>query len=282
MPAHIPWHNHTNRVKRAYYLRIRAKMALIHMEEEENRSMPSYLHQVVAIEKDHKDKASQELTRVTGLLNNSGKLTGIARSYTPRDEGGSVLPPESTRVQVKAGQSVKSMQAHLASLFDVVATKDWANCIAKSDVVVDGKVIIANAPATYILFLEKQLAELLAFAKKLPALDPSFSWEHDASQDCWVTPPVETVRTKKTKKSTTVFEGTQHHPPQFLVWDEDIPEGTWSTLHYSGAMQQEEINAIIERIEKLQKSVKFAREQANRQEVTQQHVGEAVLQYVFG
>jgi hypothetical protein len=90
------------------------------------------------------------------------------------------------------------------------------------------------------------------------------------------------VRTKKTKKSQTAFEGNQHHPPQFFVWDEDIPEGTWSTLHYSGAMQQEEINAIVARIEKLQKAVKFAREQANRQEVTQQQHGEDILRYVFG
>jgi hypothetical protein len=136
--------------------------------------MPSYLHQVVAIEKDHKDKAAQELARVAGLLTNSGKLSGIARNYTPRDENSASLPSESTRVQVQAAQSIKSMQAHLAALFDVVATKDWANCVAKADIVVDGKTLVTGAPATYILFLEKQLAELLAFAKKLPALDPAF------------------------------------------------------------------------------------------------------------
>lgn len=244
--------------------------------------MGQYLHQIVAVEKDHKDKTSQEFTRAQSLLSNSGKLTGIARSYTPRDENGATLPSESTRVQVKAAQVVKDLQAHLASLFDVVATKDYTNCVAKANIVVDGAVLLPAVPATYILFLEKQLAELLSFVKKLPALDPAFDWKYDASQDCWVTMPTETVRTKKSKKSQTVFEGNQHHPPQFLVWDEDIPEGTWSTLHYSGAMQQSEINAIIARIEKLQKAVKFAREEANRAEVTQQHVGETVLRYVFG
>lgn len=241
-----------------------------------------HLNQIIAVEKDHKDKASQELTRVSGLLSNTGKLTGIARTYSPRDENGSPLPPESTRVQVKAADITKSIQAHLVSLFDVVATKDWANCLAKADIVVDDKVLVSAAPATFILFLEKQLAELLAFAKKLPVLDPAFSWQYDQAQDCWVTPPSETVRTRKVKKSQTAFEGNQHHPPQIIVWDEDAPEGTWSTLHYSGAMQQGEINAIIERIEKLQRAVKFAREEANRQVVTQQHVGADILQYIFG
>ena len=241
-----------------------------------------FLHQIVAVENDHKDKACQQLSHAQGLLSNSGKLTGIARSYTPRDENGAVLPSESTRVQVKAAQIVKDLQAHLASLFDVVATKDYTNCLAKADIVVDGKALLTGVPATYILFLEKQLAELLAFVKKIPALDPARSWSHDESQDCWVSPPEESIRTKKTKKAQTVFEGNQYHKPEFLVFDEDIPEGTWSTLHYSGAMQQSEINAIITRIETLQKAVKFAREHANRQEVTQQRVGETILHYVFG
>lgn len=251
-------------------------------KEKRTNRMPSSLSQIIAVEKDHKDKASQQLAHAAATLSNNGKITGIARTYTPRSEEGTQLPAESTRVQVKASKVIEEMQHHLASLFDVVATKDWANCQAKADVVIDGKVLIAGAPATYILFLEKQLAELLSFAKKLPVLDPSHSWEHDKAQDCWVTPATETVRTKKVKKSQTAFAGNEHHPPQFFVWDEDVPEGTWSTHHYSGAMQQQEINGIVTRIEKLQKAVKFAREAANRQEVAHMHVGDGVLRYIFG
>lgn len=242
----------------------------------------SHLSQVIAVEKDHKDKVSQEMSRAIGTLSNSGKLTGIARTYTPREENGMILPPESTRVQTSARQVITDLQTHLASLFDVVATKDWTNCLAKADIILDGTPLLTGVPATYILFLEKQLTELLSFAKKLPSLDPASSWQYDQSQDCWMTAPTETVRTKKSKKSQTIHEGNQHHPPQFLVWDEDVPEGTWATIHYSGAMQQSEINAIIARIEKLQKAVKYAREEANRQEVTHQHVGEKILRYVFG
>lgn len=244
--------------------------------------MPTHLSQIIAVEKTHKDKANQQLNQALTHLSNSGRLTGIARSYTPHEETGTKLPGESTRVQIKADQIIADLQTHLVSLFDVVATKDWANCEAKADIVVEGTTLLQGAPATYILFLEKQLAELLAFVKKIPALDPSFSWEHDQAQDCWVTEPTETVRTRKTKKSQVLFEGNQHHPPQFLVWDEDVPEGTWKTLHYSGAMPQSAINAIQDRIEKLQKAVKFARESANRQEVAQMHVGKALLQYIFG
>jgi hypothetical protein len=246
------------------------------------RKMPTHLSQIIAIEKDHKDKANQQLQHALTVLTNSGRLTGIARSYTPIDENGIKLPGESTRVQVKATQVIKDLQGHLVSLFDVVATKDWANCEAKADVVVDSRILIKDAPATYLLFLEKQLAELLALVKKMPVLDPSFSWEYDQAQDCWITEPTETIRTKKSKKAQQIFEGNQYHKPEFVLFDIDEPEGTWKTLHYSGAMPQSEINAIQTRIEILQRAVKFAREAANRQEVVQQHVGQTVLHYLFG
>lgn len=244
--------------------------------------MTNYLAQIIAVEADRKKDAAHELNQAQNLLGNKGPFTGITRAYTSSEEDGEPLPAESTRVQQRATQVIKGVQKYLVSLFDVVATKDYTNCVAKADITIDGKILLPAVPATYILFLEKQLAELLNFAKKLPVLDPAFSWQYDQTSDCWSTPPVETVRTKKIKKSQTVFEGNQHHAPQFLVWDEDKKAGTWSTIHYSGAMQQSEINAIIERIEKLQKAVKFAREAANRQEVTQQHMGETVLHYLFG
>lgn len=244
--------------------------------------MVTHLSQVIAIEKDVKDKAASALAHARNLLSNSGKLTGISRSYTPNEDGGAVLPSESTRVQVKVSTVLKDIQAHLASLFDVTATKDWTNCQAKADVIVDGAVLLKNVPATYLLFLEKQCAELLSFARSLPTLDAAEVWTYDNSQDCWATPPVETIRSKKIKQSKTVFEGTQHHPPQFLVWDEDVPEGRWKTIHFSGAMRASEQNAMIERIEKVQRAVKFAREEANRSTALPQEVGAAVLRYIFG
>jgi hypothetical protein len=243
--------------------------------------MTAHLSQVIAVEKDTKDKAAQELAKAQGLLSNKGLLSGIAKSYTPLAEDGLVLPPESTRVQVKATHAIKGVQARLVALFDVIATKDWTNCLARADIIVEGVVepLVKGVPATYLLFLEKQCVELLAFVKKIPILDAAEVWNHDAAQGCWATPSAETIRSKKDKKSKIVFEGNQHHPPQFLVWDEDIPEGRWKTVHYSGAMPADDVNALVERIEKLQRAVKCAREEANRHEALQQHTGDPLLRY---
>lgn len=242
----------------------------------------SHLSQVIAIEKDVKDKAAQAIGHAQGTMSNGSLLSGIARTYTPKEDGGEQLPPESTRVRVKVKDELVSIQKRLADLFDVVATKDYTNCTAKADVMVDGQSLLKGVPATYLLFLEKQLAELAAFVKHIPALDASESWEYNAEQDCYATPPAETIRTKKDKKSQVAFAGNEHHPPQFIVWDEDVSQGRWKTVKYSGAMPAHDLNAISQRIETLQRAVKYAREEANRTETSQQKVGEHLLHYIFG
>ena len=244
----------------------------------------THLSQIIAIEKDIKEKAVQALSQAQHQLTIEGGqlLFGIAKTYTPNDEEGEYLPPQSTRVRVKAKDTLGEVQARLNDLFNVVGTKDITNCVAKADVIVDGTILLTGIPATYLLFLEKSLGEIARFVKSIPTLDASESWEYDTTQDCYAAFPPETVRTRKDKKSNCVFPGNEHHPPQFVVWDEDIPQGKWKTIKYSGAMQASEVNAISARIEKLQRAVKFAREEANRTEAKQQSVGEPLLRYIFG
>lgn len=244
--------------------------------------MAQHLSQIIAIEKDIKDKASREMSNARGIFGNRGLFSGLARSYTPNDDEGERLPGESTRVQYTVSGVLKNMQESLTALFDVTATKDYTNCIAKADIVVDGKVLLSHVPATYILFLEKQLAELLNFVKAIPALDAAEEWDYNKAQDVWATPPVETSRSKKVLRNHVLVEATPQHPAQVQVYSEDVPVGRWKTIKYSGALPATELNTMIVRIEKLQKAVKFAREEANRQEVSQQHVGEPLLHYIFG
>ena len=111
-------------------------------------------------------------------------LAGIARTYRPKDEEGETFPPESTRVQIKANDIIRQTTEALTKLFDATAAKDWTNCQAKADVVVDGQTLLEQVPATYLLFLEKQLVDLHTFVKKLPVLDASETWTFDASEGC--------------------------------------------------------------------------------------------------
>jgi hypothetical protein len=240
------------------------------------------LNQVIAIEKGTKSRSLQDLTEAHHTLQKPALLAGIARTYRPKDEEGEHFPPEATRVQVKAEDVIRKTSEVLTKLFDVVATKDWANCSAKADVTVDGTVLLSQVPATYLLFLEKQLVDLHIFIKKLPVLDASEIWTFDPSADYWATEPMQTLKTRKIPRNHVKAEATEKHPAQVEVYYEDVVVGTWRTTKFSGALPANRVNELLSRIEKLQEAVKFAREEANNMEVTEQKVGAKVFQYLFG
>jgi hypothetical protein len=240
------------------------------------------LNQVIAIEKGVKAKAHQEISEAHQQLLKPTMLAGISRTYRPKDEEGEPLPPESTRVQLKSDEVIRRTVDTLVELFDVTATKEWANCEARADVTVEGKVLLEKVPVTYLLFLEKQLVDLHTFVKKLPVLDASESWSFDASADCWATEPVQTAKTKKIPRNHVKAEATDKHPAQVEVYYEDVVVGTWRTVKFSGALPAKRVNELLGRVEKLQQAVKFAREEANNGKAEDKKTGRAVLGFLFG
>src|SRR5687768_16778774 len=194
------------------------------------------LNQIIAVEKGVKSRSFSDLTDAHHGLQKTSLLAGIARTYQPKDEDGEQYPPESTKVQVRAEDVLRSTAATLTRLFDVTATKDWANCTAKADVKVDGTTLLEGVPATYLLFLEKQLVDLHTFVNKLPTLDASESWTFDQAADCWATEPVQTTKTKKIPRNHVKSEATEKHPAQVEVYYEDVVVGHWRTVKFSGAL----------------------------------------------
>jgi hypothetical protein len=239
------------------------------------------LNQIIAIEKGIKARSQKELTEAHHALQKPALLSGIARTYRPKDEEGEQLPPEATRVQMMGEEIIRRTADILVELFDVTATKDYTNCKARADVVVDGKVLLPAVPVTYLLFLEKQLVDLHTFVKKLPVLDASESWTLDPSADCWATEPVQTVKTKKVPRNHVKAEATDKHPAQVEVYHEDVIVGFWKTVKFSGALPAKRVNELTQRVEKLQQAVKFAREEANDHAADEQKLGRTVLSYLF-
>jgi len=248
----------------------------------ERKGSMARLNQIIAVEKGVKSRSFQELTEAHHALQKASLLSGISRTYRPKDEEGEQLPPESTRVQVKAEEVIRQTVTILTRLFDVTATKDWANCEARADVVVDGEALLKEVPVAYLLFLEKQLVDLHTFVRKLPVLDAAESWAYDEPSDCYATDAIQTVRTKKVPRNHVKAEATEKHPAQVEVYYEDITVGHWKTVKFSGALPAKRINELVERVEKLQQAVKFAREEANGLEVTDRQTGEKVFRYLFG
>lgn len=240
------------------------------------------LNQIIAAEKGVKARTLREITDVYHALQKPALLSGISRVYQPGNEDGEQLPAESTRVQVGAETVLAVVAAATTKLLDVIATKDLANCEAKADVKVDGTVVAAGLPVSYLLFLEKQLVDVGALLSRLPVLDAAEVWSRDESADCWRTEPVKTKRTRKVPKVLVRYEATKEHPAQTEVYHEDEIVGEWTTTKFSGAVQATRLKDLLERLTKLQDAVKYAREEANGIDVVDQRVGDKVFGYLFG
>lgn len=239
------------------------------------------LNQIIALVNGKKTKTQKALTEVYHNLQKPTLFDGISRVYSPLDELGETQPSEKKYVQYKVSNAIAAAREALTDLLDVTATQDYANCKAKADVKVDGKVVLKDVPVTYLLFLEKQLTDLHTFVSKLPTLDPADKWEFSAEADCYVSEKTSRNSTKKVLRNHVKAEATDKHPAQVETYSEDVKVGEWHTVKFSGAVPAKRKNELLTKVEALQESVKIAREEANLTDVEPIKIGDAVFKFLF-
>jgi len=240
------------------------------------------LNQIIAIEKGVRNDANAAITGYHHKLQKSPLLSGIARTYRPKDEEGDQLPPESTKLQLNAEEALTAAVDAFARLFAVTLEKDGTNLQALADIVVDGTVLLNNVPVPYLLFLEKQLTDIHTVITKLPTLDPSENWHYDENAGTWATDPTETTRTKKIPRNHVKAPATDKHPAQVETYFEDVIVGYWKTVKFSGAVPAKRVADLLDKVNKVRIAVKFAREQANSVEVVVNgNSSRKILDYIF-
>lgn len=241
------------------------------------------LNQIIAIEKGIKSSAYGALTELNKAAQKPDLFNGFSKTYRKKDEDGEELPPEGKRVQYTSGEVLRAAERALTDLADVTARKDWTNCVAKADVVVDGKTLIASAPVSFLLFMEKQLTDLRTLVGNLPVLDVAEDWKSDPNSGLYRTEPTETHRTKKMQKPIVLYAATTEHPAQTQLITEDVIAGWWVLTRQSGAMPKPEKQKLQDRIDKLIQAIKQAREAANMfDETDAPAIGAPVFGYLLG
>lgn len=240
------------------------------------------LNQILAVEKGTKSRVFSEITSLNNTAQKPALFNGFSKTWKAKEDDGEMFPPESQRVQQNAREQLQTLSRHLTELFDVTASKDWANCHALADVVVDGKVVVQKAPATYLLFLEKQLNDIQTFVTNLPVLDPAEEWRFDEAANLYKSALTKTARTKKVQKPIVLYDATKEHPAQTQLITEDVVIGHWDTVKHSGALPPARKQTLLDRIEALIKAVKFAREEANGVEADKKQVAGAIFDYLLG
>lgn len=242
--------------------------------------MATKLNQIVAVEKGVKNTVNRDLTDYYHNIQKAPLFAGIIRTYDPKDEEGDRLPSEQTRVQLNAEDLLEKVSKSFTRLVDVTFTKDTANTRARADVVVNGTVLVQDAPVPFLLFLEKQLTDMHTIISQLPVLDPAEEW-HRADGGVYATDAQGTTRTKKVPKAFTKAPATDKHPAQVEVFHEDVIVGQWNTVKQSGAVPMDRKTQLLTRVNDVKEAVKIAREEANTLDITDQHVGEDLFSFIL-
>ena len=171
--------------------------------------------------------------------------------------------------------------------FDAYLQKEATNQKANADIVVDDLTLASNVPATVLLGLETKLAELRAVYEAIPTLAPGRSWQVDLSvrAEGGVYKAIDsdlTFRTKRIMKPLVMSPATEHHPAQVQALQEDVAIAKITTSHRSGMITPAQKSDLLERIDKLLRAVKRARQRANAAEVEKRQIGSALFNFIHG
>lgn len=245
------------------------------------------LHQIVALAEGKKTRAQTTITKVyrdvQKSTGDSSPYTGFEKTYQPLDEvNGDKYPNESKRVQARVQESLKEAIDTWTDLWDTLLTQDIANQNATSNITVEGATLALEIPVTHLMWLEKQLTEVANVIEKLPTLDNAHEWEYSKQADAYVTPPIQTIKTKKIPVPLVKAPATDKHPAQVEVYNEDRTVGHWTTRHFSGAIEAKAKREYLERVRKLQEAVKVARTKANDIDAKEVKQAQGLLNYIFG
>lgn len=237
------------------------------------------LHQLIALIEPLKARVKQTKTEIYKRIQKDQTFNGFQKTYRPDDDEGFVYPSESQRVENYANKEVTNFLTASSELFDTLATQDATNQKAVANVVVDNTVVLQNVPVTTLLMLEKQLQDFITFFRSLPVLESSEEWSFDSQLDMFKSAVRGTVKKKKVTKPVVFYEATKEHPAQVREVTEDVPEGIWENIKYSGALPQARVNTLVNAAEKLLAAVRVAREEANSIEVEKIYIGKKIAEY---
>jgi hypothetical protein len=239
------------------------------------------LHELLAVEGDLKARAQQEKSRITKLFTDgTGRLLGRVITYQV-DEGEDPRPPEITELATTTQVELDQFRAAYSQWLDVAIKKEVTNQETAANVTVgDVDIFKVALPATALLNLESKLTEIRAVYAGVPTLDPAERWEWDEGRSHYISVDRISNITKKVPKVLVLSEATEQHPAQTQPYHEDVKVGTRTTVLHSGMLTPKNKREILDRIDKLLRAVKEARQRANDVEITDVKVAEAIFNYI--
>ena len=242
------------------------------------------LHEILAVDADRAHAANEAIKETEDTFRKrKDHFVGLTKDVRFLDESrqGENLT-DSKSVDDTVMKRLNFMAKRVGPSFDTLATKEATNQVSSADVIVDGKVLLKDMPGTLLLALEKRLHAMVTVYRLIPTLVPGVAWEEDATlgEGVYRAPVATQMKTEKVFGSVVLYDATEHHPAQVKETSQDRPVARIDNVHYSAMISPARKAGILARLEKLEAAVKQARQRANRAEIVNVKVSDAIFGYL--
>ena len=248
------------------------------------------LHELLAVEQGLAETGNRVLKETTRTLETKRSLfEGLSKAHEifSDDEQHLVQATEYKEVQDTVDGQLDFLADELARYWDVGLQKEEANQRANADIIIDGNVLAENVPSIVLLGMEKKLEKLISTYTAVPTLDASKAWEVDPNYDkrgvFRTKYDRETQQTRVVKDWVEVSPATKEHKAQIVQDEKTEVIGKYIISEFSGAISSLDKAERLQRLTKLIRAVKSARQRANATEVnTELTFAKNLLDYING
>jgi len=248
----------------------------------------SKLHELLAVEGDLEGIATRvsEEAMVT-FTKRVDHFTKSQRDYKPTVEGEPEQPSEYHELTTTVLEKVDYVVDALVKQWDANIQKETTNQLAKADIIIDGKVIASNVPATALLGLETKIKKLRVLFESIPTLSPGVEWKIDENLSSGrrivyrAVHAEEKNRTVKTIEHKVLVNATDKHPAQIEKWEELRVVGRYIKQNWSGLITVADKSNYLNKIDTLLRAVKQARQRANEQETVVVNIARNIFDYIL-
>lgn len=245
------------------------------------------LHELLAVEQGLTTTAARVTNETSRTLGTKRSIfTGLTKKHEvfAEEDQHLVQATEYKEVQATVQDNLDYLGEELARLWDCSLQKEEANQRAKADIVVDGVVLAKDVPSIILLNMEKKLSNLLEVYNVIPTLDAAVAWEVAAAQRPGIYQTKhssERFQTVSTERWVEISPATREHKAQLVKQEEKKNIGKYVQTDFSGMISSVDKAGKIQRLTKLIREVKKARQRANNTEVkTDLTFGMDLLNYV--
>jgi hypothetical protein len=245
------------------------------------------MHELLAIEEDLVGRANTIVEEtINSFKHKAAELyTGLVKTYKPFDEADRDLVPPATKEIVDSVPSkLRYTAGKVSEEYDFLLQKETTNQAAKADLVIDGKVLLKDAPVNFLLTLERRLEKFRGVLLEAPTLPNGIKWVPDDLKGPGFfkleTPEIQ-YRTRNTPVPVVLYEATDKHPAQVKEATRTDTVGAYTEMKFDGRLTSRDKSALLDRIDILLREVKKAIRRANQIDVVDRQVGGRIFNFLL-